>query len=116
MKTFSLKSIPWRELLEKEKQVIQSMSDFLKQLWTKITEDEILFLASGMAFNVLLCLIPILLLWIYVLGIWFPSSDTIWFMDQILERAFPDQPYALAIRQGISSILAEIAINRKSFG
>jgi membrane protein len=90
--------------------------DFIRHLCRKMAHDDILFLASGIAFNVLACLLPILLFFIYGLGLWFQSHETIRFVDEILETAFPNQPYAHAIRQSISSILAEIVTHRSSLG
>jgi len=116
MKAPRLPSIPWTEIRHRGKQTALAIGNFGRRLWIKINQDEILFLASGMAFNVLLCLLPILLLLIYMLGIWFQSGETIRFVDSILATVFPNQPYALAIRENISSILAEIVAQRKSLG
>lgn len=116
MKIPLFKSISWQDLWTKEKEAGRAVWNFLKSLWNKIRQDNILFLASGMSFNMLLCLIPILLLWIYIFGILFQSADTIQFLDRILITAFPNQPHALTIRQSISSVLEEIVTHRKSFG
>lgn len=106
----------WQRLWAQEKAMAAAVWKFVYALSTKCINDDVLFLASGMAFNFLICLLPIFLLWIYVLGMWFPSSDSIAFVDQILSTAFPSQPYALDIRAGISTILEQIMANGKSFG
>ncbi len=116
MKTSRLPFISWKDIRHRGKQKALAIGEVGRRLWIKIIHDDILFLASGMAFNVLLCLLPILLLLIYMLGIWFQSGETIRFVDSILATVFPNQPYALAIRKNISSILAEIVAQRKSLG
>ncbi len=116
MKKFRLKFHPWRQLWEKEKEMGGLILGKLRLLWTKMDQDDILFLASGLAFNVLICLLPILLLWIYVLGLWFQSTESMRFVDNILEAAFPNEIYAKTIRENISEILKSIVANRKSLG
>ncbi len=96
--------------------MVDMVLHFLRTVWMKMWEDDILFLASGMAFNVLLCLLPILLLWMYVMGLWFRSSDSIHLVDRVLDWGFPDQPYTEAIRNGISAILTNVVADRRSFG
>lgn len=102
--------------MERERTMMRIVGSFLRHLWRKSDRDDALFLASGMAFNLLLCLAPILLLWTYVLGLWFQSSEATAFVDEILATAFPRQPMAKEIRLNISTALAEIVAHRTSFG
>lgn len=96
--------------------MLRFLWDFSVRLWNKMDVDDILFLASGIAFNVLACLLPLLLFLIYALGIWFQSSETIGVVDRILATAFPNQPYAHNIRNAISSILAQIVASGQVLG
>ncbi len=95
---------------------LERAGDFLSRLWLKVIRDDILFLASGLAFNGLACLLPTLLLMIYLLGLWFQSGETAQHLNRILETAFPNQPHAETIRDAISSLLSEIVARRRSFG
>ncbi|HEY7529753.1 MAG TPA: YihY/virulence factor BrkB family protein [Gemmatimonadota bacterium] len=47
---------------------------FLRELWDKAGRDEIFFLSSGITFNVLICIVPLLLLAISILGYVVASS------------------------------------------
>lgn len=96
--------------------MVRMVIDFFRRLYVKMDEDDPLFLASGLAFNVICCLVPILLLMIFALGHVFQSNQAIAFIDQILRTAFPNQPHAIAIRKEISTLLAEVVTNPKSFG
>ena len=48
-----------------------SFWDYLHSLWHKMYRDDILFLASGIAFNLLICLIPLILI---IFGKWKTSG------------------------------------------
>ena len=48
---------------------------FLRRLWDKAGRDEIFFLSSGITFNVLICIVPLLLLAISILGYVVASSS-----------------------------------------
>jgi membrane protein len=102
--------------LQREKRMVRMVADFSRRLYAKMDEDDTLFLASGLAFNVICCLVPILLLFFYVLGHAFQSQEATSFIDQILKTAFPNQPHAIAIRKEISALLSEVVANPKSFG
>jgi membrane protein len=113
---FLPKSVTWRELWEREKGMARAVGKFCHSVWLKMDQDDALFLASGLAFNILMCLIPILLLLMYGFGLYFQSAESLQFVDKILKTAFPNQPHAIEIRKGISSLLSEIVANPKAFG
>jgi membrane protein len=52
----------------------QASLGFLRRLWDKAGRDEIFFLSSGITFNVLVCIVPLLLLGISILGYVVASS------------------------------------------
>lgn len=81
-----------------------------------MARDDVLFLASGMAFNVIACLLPILVFLVYVLGVWFRSAEAIRCVDRLMESAFPDQPQSMVIRQNVTFLLSQVVANRASFG
>ncbi len=55
-----------------------SFWDYLHSLWYKMLRDDILFLASGIAFNLLICLIPLILIIFAMAGYTFSSSSELW--------------------------------------
>lgn len=90
---------------------------YIKSLYNHLYDDEALFLASGIAFNGILCLIPLLLLFTAVFGIFLNSSElAVQKVHEILNTAFPDQPYAQSIKNSIQQIIKDIIDYRKSFG
>lgn len=111
-----LPAIPWGRLWEQEKRVARKLGVFLGRLRAKLDQDEVLFLASGLAFNVLICLLPILLLWVYVVGMWSQSGDSMLVVERVLRTAFPSERYADEIRGTITAIVKGIVDNRGSLG
>lgn len=106
----------WPALWKREKKMLRRIRIFILRLWRKMDQDDILFLAAGISFNVLFCLLPIMLFWVYLLSYWFQWHDVIRMVDRILEAAFPNQPYTRPIRDSIVSILSDIVAHRKSLG
>jgi membrane protein len=103
-------------LLEREMRVATLLGAWVARLWTRIWQDDILFLASGLAFNVLVCLLPVMLIWMYVLGMWLRTEETIHLAHRVIMAAFPNQPFTDAIRDGFSSVLQEMLLHKKSLG
>jgi membrane protein len=90
---------------------------YVKNLYRHLYDDEVYFLASGIAFNGVLCLIPILLLFTSIFGIVLNSSGlAVQKIQEILGAAFPDQPYAQSIKSSIQQIIKDIIEYRQSFG
>jgi membrane protein len=83
----------------------------------RFVEDDILFLASGIAFNVLLCIIPLLLLVSAFLGSLLNSSDiAMQNIDKFLSRALPNQTQAIAIKNLTFRIINDLVEFRQSMG
>ncbi len=83
----------------------------------KTAEHDIFLCASGIAFNGLICLVPVLLLITSILGIVINSSTTA--MTQInvfLLNLFPEAFYSSKLRQGILSLINELTFHRRSLG
>jgi membrane protein len=56
----------------------------------KLEEDNIFFLASGLAFNLLVCFIPLLLVLLSIVGFFFYSShEALGYVQKYLERLLP---------------------------
>lgn len=94
-----------------------SIFDFVKRFYRIMYEQDVLFLASGIAFNGVLCLIPILLLFTSIFGVILNSSElAVQKIEQILKAAFPEQQYTKHIQNSIQMIIKDIIDYRKSFG
>lgn len=52
--------------------------DFIRRVWNKADQDEIFFMASAIAFNVLICIVPLALAALGIAGL---ISRSIWFGD-----------------------------------
>ncbi|MDP2207689.1 MAG: YihY/virulence factor BrkB family protein [Bacteroidota bacterium] len=90
---------------------------YIKNFFKHLFEGELLFLASGISFNGVLCLIPILLLFTSLFGIVLNSSELgVQKIQEILAAAFPNQPYAQNIKNSIQTIIKDIIEYRNSFG
>lgn len=75
---------------------------YAKNLWHKASHDQIFFLSSGITFNVLVTIVPLLLLSISILGMLVESSGAA--RDQVL--AFMQQVMPLASDQAESLLLS----------
>ncbi len=83
----------------------------------KVVDLDILFLASGVAFNGVLTLIPLMLLLASALGIFLNSSELgVQQLHTILNTIFPPQPFATSIKSSILDMLSSIVEHRNSLG
>lgn len=111
-------------MVESVIKIVKFFLRYLETLWfytrrigKKLLEEDILFLASGLAFNGLLTMIPLLLLAASALGVILNSSQAA--LDQvndILDALFPPQPFATSIKQSILTVLSDIIAYRRSIG
>jgi membrane protein len=90
---------------------------YLRSTARKAVQEDILFLASGIAFNSILTLIPLLLLSASVLGALLNSSaEAMNRLHELLAAIFPAQPYAADIRDTILKVVSDIIAYRRSLG
>jgi membrane protein len=76
-----------------------------------------MFLASGLAFNGILTLIPMLFLSAAAVGTILNSYVlSMQQLNSILDTIFPQQPFAIEIKESIRSIIADIVTYRRSIG
>jgi len=90
---------------------------YIKGIYQRFHEEDLLFMASGLSFDGILCTIPLLLLITSALGI-FLSSNYLAFqqLDEVLKAAFPTDPYNQTIDATIRHVLSDIMEYRTSFG
>jgi membrane protein len=97
--------------------VAESTWFYARSIWRKLLEDDVLFLASGLAFNGIFTMIPMLFLSAAAIGALVNSYALgMTQVNEILDTAFPAQPFALQIREAIGSMVADIVTYRKSIG
>lgn len=90
---------------------------FMRAYVKRMVEIDVLFLASGLAFNGLLTLVPLLLLGAAALGTFLNDNDAAMRqVAQILDAVFPAQPYSTNIKDSISTVVADIISYRTSLG
>lgn len=87
-------------------------------LYNRINDEDVLFLASGIAFNAILCLIPVLLLLTAALGVVLRvDHESIHSkIDEALDTVFPPQPYAQEIKGSIREVIHDIMHYPTTFG
>ncbi len=97
--------------------LIGTLGYYIKGVYLRFKEDDVLFMASGIAFNCILCLIPLLLLLTSILGMFLNSSELANHkIEEVLSAAFPPQPYAQNIKSNITHVISDIIQYRTSFG
>jgi len=90
---------------------------YIKTIFRRLTQDDILLLASGIAFNGILTMIPLFLLSASALGVLLNSSElAVARVHDILNALFPPQPFAISIKQTITTVIADIVVHRTSLG
>ncbi|MFN0158318.1 MAG: YihY/virulence factor BrkB family protein [Bacteroidota bacterium] len=90
---------------------------YVRGIARKIKNDDILFLASGLSFNGILTMIPLMLLSASALGVFLNSSElSIQQLHGILDTIFPQQPFATNIKESILTVISDIITYRTSLG
>ncbi len=90
---------------------------YVRGIARMIRDRDILFLASGLAFNGILTMIPLMLLSASALGIFLNSSElAVHRLNEVLDAIFPPQPFATSIKESLLTMLSEIVAYRTSLG
>ncbi len=90
---------------------------YLRGIYRRFTEEDILLLSAGIAFNGVLCLLPFLLLVTSLLGIVLHSHHMqLQRIDDFLEALFPLQPYAQKVRAVVHEMLYDVVRYRSAAG
>jgi len=90
---------------------------YIRSIVKKMADDDLLFLASGIAFNGILTMIPLFLLGASALGVLLNSSElAVARLNDILNALFPPQPFAISIKESILTIIGDIIVHRTSLG
>ena len=96
---------------------IEGTAAVIRSIALKAYHDDILFLASGLAFNGILTMIPIMLLAASFIGSALNSSvEGVQQLNDVLDAMFPPQPFAQNIRSSILDVIQGIVTYRTSLG
>ncbi len=97
--------------------IIQSTAYYGRTITRKLIAYDIFFLASGLAFNCILAMIPLLMLSAAAVGWLLDSSGSgIRQLSDILDALIPPQPYAASMKNSILRVIGEMVKHRKSLG
>lgn len=97
--------------------LLSAIAYYVRGTIRRFLHDDILLYGSALAFNFILCIIPLLLLLTWVIGAFLSSSElTIVRINDLLNAAFPDQPYANKIKSSIQDVIFDIVHHRGTFG
>jgi membrane protein len=95
----------------------RTISAYTKGVVKRFVQDDFLFLASGIAFNVILCIIPILLLLSSFVGIVLNSSEVaLSNVHELLTKALPDQPHTSYLRALADKYVTNLIAYRRPMG
>jgi len=89
---------------------------FVKYFLLRFNEENVLTISSGIAFNILLCLIPFMVVITSVFGIFLQTSYANKHVEDLLGSLLPSQPYAAEIKKYIEKLFFDIVRNRQRFG
>ena len=79
------------------KQTVTVCVFYVKAIYSYINKNPIYLLAAGIAFNVLMCIVPVILCFLYILGLWFERGTAFSAFAIQLQTFIPDQSYRNAI-------------------
>lgn len=90
---------------------------FAKGIYHRIFKEEIQILGSAIAFNAILCAIPLVLLTTSLIGVFLNSSEfAVQHIGEILDTAFPDQQAAIQLTTQVKELIGDIVRYRTSIG
>ncbi len=95
----------------------RSAAYYVKGMYRRIRNEELGLIASGIAFNGILCSLPLFILFTSFLGIMLKNSTLgIQQVDEVIDAIFQGQPYAVNIKDAVKRVVGDIIAYRTSFG
>ena len=90
---------------------------YVRNIGKNFFKQEVPFLSSAIAFNILLCFIPLILVLLSIIGTMLLSYDvTIRDVGQFLDSVIPPQPYRSTMKAVVVQIVGDLMANRSSIG
>lgn len=88
-----------------------------RTIFTRLSDVDILLLASAISFSVLLTTIPVLIIFASLLGMVFHAdSGQIQQLPKILDTIFPPQPFAAQIKEAVVRVVNDVVAYRTPLG
>jgi len=96
--------------------VTQWLGYFLRGLYTRAATDQLFLIAGGLAFSLILCIVPFVLIISYVLGTLLAPADIEYQVDLWVSRALPYPAYADVVRSILLDRARELVEHRHIYG
>ena len=96
-----------KKIIIKKESLLHRIYNHIVIVYDRADDHNLFLIASGIAFNIILYLMPLLLLAVYIVGIIFNVSDVIIYLSAILEDLLPATQSNLDF---IGNVLAEVRI------
>ncbi len=96
-----------KKIIIKKESLLNNIYNHIVIVYDRADDHNLFLIASGIAFNIILYLMPLLLLAVYIVGIIFNVSDVIIYLSAILEDLLPATQSNFDF---IGNILAEVRI------
>src|SRR3954464_1508996 len=105
---------PKRRLLKYSVQPLQSLKEntkyYAKGLWNGLDDDHCFIFASGIAFNVLLCIIPLSLILFQIFSLILQNNDSAKeAVFEAIQRGLPIEGYGQALRDWVQNQLSYVS-------
>lgn len=81
---------------------------YLKGIYDRVDNQHVLFNAGGLAFSLLICIIPFVLILFWILGTFLDRADVAVQVKLLIETIIPYKEYALYVEEIIFSRIAEL--------
>ena len=90
---------------------------YVRSIGKNFFKHEVPFISSAIAFNILLCFIPLILVLLSIIGTMLLSYDvTIRDVSRFLDNVIPPQPYQKMMKNVVVTIVGDLIANRSSMG
>jgi membrane protein len=107
----------WYRRVRSTLRFIRAASLFIRTVWKRMGDVDILLLASAISFSILLTMIPILIIIAAFVGIILHGSEVgVPQFAKVLDAIFPAQPFATSIKDSIMQVVADMIAYRTSLG
>lgn len=98
------------------KRPLRGIARSIKLFVVRFNEENVLTISSGLAFNILLCMLPFMVVLTSLFGIFLQSSYANNRVDDLVGSMLPTQPYTAEIKKYIYTLFLDIVRNRHRFG
>ena len=99
------------------RKLLDSLAYYVRGIFKRVHDDELALIASGIAFNGILCSLPLFLLFTSLLGVLLRNSTlALQHIGEVVDAVFPGELSALKIKDMLKQVVGDIIAYRTSFG